>query len=165
MLSPAGERSKIGSSPTRCGFDGGPAMNKWSVLVLLASLAFVSSAAGQTPERYVVSARAGGVNFVSGQLSVTKAGGSVATLLRQDTIEVGDEASTGDSAYAEVLLNPGSYLRMGPNSRFRFASTSLEDTRVELLAGSAIFEINADNAFSLSINTPTATLRLDHSGI
>jgi hypothetical protein len=140
-------------------------MNKLFLSGLSISLLFVSSSWAQTPERYVVSAKAGMVNFVSGQASLSRAGGAQAALLRQDTIETGDEASTGQDAYAEVLLDPGSYLRLAPNSRFKFASTSLEDTSVDLLAGSVIFEINADNAFALSVTTPTATLRFDHSGI
>lgn len=140
-------------------------MKIFSRFGLLISLLFVSGALVQAQERYVVSARAGIVNFITGQATVTRAGGSQASLLRQDTIEAGDIASTGDGDYAEILLNPGSYLRLGPNSRFRFGSTSLEDTSVEMLAGSAIFEVNADNAFSLTVMTPSATLHLDRSGI
>ena len=41
---------------------------------------------------------------------------------------------------AEVLLTPGVFLRLGENSRVRMLSTSLSDTRVELLGGSAIVE-------------------------
>jgi hypothetical protein len=140
-------------------------MKSLSCLALLISLLFISGAFVQAQDRYVVSARAGVVNFVTGQASVSRVGGTRSSLLRQDTIEVGDTASTADGAYAEVLLNPGSYLRLAPNSRFRFGSTSLEDTSIELLAGSAILEINADNAFALSVTTPGATLRFDRSGI
>ncbi|MFL6373978.1 MAG: FecR domain-containing protein [Pyrinomonadaceae bacterium] len=130
------------------------------VVVLLAS-----GLVAQEQGRYVVSARAGGVNFIRGQVSVTRAAGDRSTLLRQDTIEVGDEVSTGDEAYAEVLLDPGSYLRVAPGSRFRFASTSLDNVKVELLSGSAIFEINSDDNFALSVSTPATTLILNRSGI
>jgi FecR protein len=41
---------------------------------------------------------------------------------------------------AEVLLTPGAFLRIGENSAIRMISSQLSDTRVELLAGSAIFE-------------------------
>src|SRR5437764_1497448 len=119
-------------------------MKSFSYVGLLISLLLISCACVEAQDRYVVSARAGVVNFVTGQASVSRAGGAQASLLRQDTIEVGDIASTGEGAYAEVLLDPGSYLRLAPNSRFKFASTSLENTSVELLAGSAIFEINSD---------------------
>jgi hypothetical protein len=41
---------------------------------------------------------------------------------------------------AEVLLTPGTFLRIGENSAIRMVSNQLSDTRVELLAGSAILE-------------------------
>jgi hypothetical protein len=41
---------------------------------------------------------------------------------------------------AEVLLTPGAFLRIGEKSAIRMISSQLSDTRVELLAGSAIFE-------------------------
>jgi len=47
---------------------------------------------------------------------------------------------------AEVLLTPGVFLRMGENSRIRMLSTSLADTRVELLDGSAIVEAKEPTA-------------------
>jgi hypothetical protein len=43
---------------------------------------------------------------------------------------------------AEVLLTPGAFLRIGENSAIRMLSTGFSDTRVELLAGSAILEAN-----------------------
>lgn len=43
---------------------------------------------------------------------------------------------------AEVLLTPGVFLRIGDNSSIRMISESLADTRVELLTGSAIVEVN-----------------------
>ena len=47
---------------------------------------------------------------------------------------------------AEVLLTPGVMLRVGDNSSIRMVSTSLSDTRVELLGGSAILESNEPQA-------------------
>jgi hypothetical protein len=43
---------------------------------------------------------------------------------------------------AEMLLTPGVFLRLGENSSVSMVSNSLSDTKVELLAGSAIFEAN-----------------------
>ena len=53
---------------------------------------------------------------------------------------------------AEVLLTPGVMLRVAENSSIRMLSTSLADTRVELLGGSAILESNeprSDNSVTL----------------
>ena len=44
---------------------------------------------------------------------------------------------------AEVLLPPGMFLRIGENASFRMVSNRLVDTRVELLSGSGVVEIDA----------------------
>src|SRR5258706_5743574 len=41
---------------------------------------------------------------------------------------------------AEVLLTPGVFLRIGDNSAIRMISSSLSDTQVEFLKGSAILQ-------------------------
>jgi hypothetical protein len=43
---------------------------------------------------------------------------------------------------AEVLLTPGVFLRIGDHSAIRMVCEQLADTRVELVAGSAIIEVN-----------------------
>jgi hypothetical protein len=43
---------------------------------------------------------------------------------------------------AEVLLTPGVFLRIGDTSSIKMISERLDDTRVELLSGSAILEVN-----------------------
>jgi len=48
--------------------------------------------------------------------------------------------------HAEVLLTPGVVLRVDENSAIRLVSDSLTDTRVELLRGSAILEVNHEAA-------------------
>jgi hypothetical protein len=42
----------------------------------------------------------------------------------------------------EVLLVPGSFLRLGENSSFRLITNRLIDTRLELLSGSAVLEVD-----------------------
>jgi len=43
---------------------------------------------------------------------------------------------------AEVLLTPGVFLRLAENSSVRMVSTKLTDTRVEVLTGSAMVEVD-----------------------
>jgi len=53
---------------------------------------------------------------------------------------------------AEVLLTPGVFLRLGENSSIRMVSNKLDDTRVEVLGGSAMVEcedLAKDNAVML----------------
>ena len=54
---------------------------------------------------------------------------------------------------AEVLLNPGVFMRLGENSSFRLVSSQITDARVELVSGAAIVEaneVNRDTAVTLS---------------
>lgn len=67
---------------------------------------------------------------------------------------------------AEVLLGPGSVLRLGERSGVKMLSDSLEDTRLELTGGSAIvecYEILKDNAVTLVHRD--ATIRLLKNGV
>src|SRR5579862_2960288 len=62
----------------------------------------------------------------------------------------GSELRTQDGR-AEVLLTPGTFLRMGANSAIRMLSNKLEDTRIELLNGSAVIDQGADAVADTSV--------------
>jgi hypothetical protein len=52
----------------------------------------------------------------------------------------GSVLRTGDGGNAEVLLTPGVFLRLAPDTSVRMDANSLADTRVALLSGSAMVE-------------------------
>jgi hypothetical protein len=69
---------------------------------------------------------------------------------------------------AEVLLNPGVFLRLSENSAIRMVSNKLSDSQVEFLAGSAMVEASsqlAQKENSVAILYKGATVRLRKSGI
>ena len=84
----------------------------------------------------VISAKSGLINHVeglvllSGEPVVRKPGGRVA-------MKEGSELHAEDGR-AEVLLNPGLFLRIGENSTVRMLSNDLTDTRIEFVSGAAI---------------------------
>jgi hypothetical protein len=114
---------------------------------------------------YVISAKAGGVNYVEGKVNVARKNGKSGYLLKTDELEIGDVVSTGTDGKAEILLNPGSFVRLGQNSTFEFATTSLEDLQLKLNSGSAIFEVITDNNFTFAVNTPKAKFYIVKSGV
>jgi hypothetical protein len=67
-----------------------------------------------------------------------------------DQINNGSELRT-EQGRAEVLLTPGTFLRMGDNSAVRMLSNKLEDTRVELLRGSAVLNQGLDALADTSV--------------
>lgn len=141
---------------------------RFATILALALLVVPSSVSAQSPDQYVVSAKAGGVNFVSGDVSVKRQGFKVIEpLTAQSNLESGDVVSTGISSRLEVLLIPGSYLRVGDNTEFEFSDSSLETLRVRLIRGSAIVEVtNNDDARSLlSVHTPQSSVTIDKRGL
>ena len=127
----------------------------FAVAMLL--LAAASFACAQTRDPRVISAQAGGVNFVSGQVTLTRAGfANTLALAATDELSAGDLVQTGDDGRVEVLLNPGSYLRVGANAEFELTDTSLNNLSIKLKRGSAIIEAIGfdDPQFNINVNTP-----------
>ena len=128
-----------------------------AAVVLGLGLASLGSA--QNREKYVISAKAGGVNSVDGRVTFTRAGKSQ-LLTAQDDLTAGDQVTTGAASQVEVLLNPGSYLRVGENSSFELADNALENLRVRLTKGSAIVEATGLDNTELHINIVTERARI-----
>jgi len=116
-------------------------------------------------DKYVISATAGGINLTEGTVTVHRVSGKSGALLKGDSLEIGDQVSTGANGRVEVLLNPGSYVRLGGNSTLEFVTTDLEDLKVRLNSGRAMFEVFAANDFAVNVETPNGTFKLVDSGI
>lgn len=124
-----------------------------------------TAAVAAAGDKYLISAKAGGVNYVEGTVTLARKNGTSGRLLRRDEITVGDKVSTGDDGRAEILLNPGSYMRIGKNTEFEFKTTSLDDLQIRLNSGSALFEVFASNEFTVRVITPKAKFLLVESGV
>ncbi|HYJ91550.1 MAG TPA: FecR family protein, partial [Pyrinomonadaceae bacterium] len=143
-----------------------------SFVALLAMMCAVVASAQDTrlkgvtgDNKYLISAKAGGVNFVSGTVTVTRKDSTAGRLVAGESLQIGDRVTTGSDGRAEILLNPGSYLRVGGDSSFEFLSTDLEDLQVELHSGSAILEVFAADEFRVSLKTPKTELALTRTGV
>jgi hypothetical protein len=135
------------------------------VLVVLATTISCVHAWGQ----FVISAKSGLINYVeglvllSGEPVVRKPGARV-------EMKEGSELRAEDGR-AEVLLNPGVFLRIGEKSTVRMVSSNLTDTRIEFVAGAAIIgpgrRLNAKEnwASSVSIVYQKTIVHLSKNGI
>ncbi len=86
----------------------------------------------------VISAKSGTVHYTEGR--VLLAGHEVQQKYGQfPDVKNGQELRT-EAGRAEVLLTPGVILRIPENSAIKMVSNSLSDTRVEVVAGSAMVE-------------------------
>ena len=135
------------------------------VTLLCASLP--SLGAAQTRERFGISAKAGGVNTVVGRVLVSREGQTLQLLTATDNLAADDKVTTASSSNAEILLNPGSYFRLGENSQFQFEDISLDHLRLRLLKGSAIIEATgvADMDLGIKVATEHGEFTIVRSGV
>ena len=115
---------------------------------------------------YVVSAKAGVVNIVEGTATVTRAVPFAIPemLISGDDLRAGDTVKTGAGGRAEILLNPGCYLRLGDASEFVFLFGGSARDKIKLSHGSAIVETSVVDA-AILVETPKTDFEIKQMGI
>jgi FecR protein len=98
--------------------------------------------------QYMISAKAGLINYVDGQANVRL----------HEQVPVGSVIQTGPNSRVEVLLNPGSFLRLDENSAAVLDSVELTNIALRLISGTALVEA-ADIDKSAPISITTGNLR------
>lgn len=96
------------------------------------------AAASVVQAQGVVSARAGLVNHVQGLVMLNDH--TVDRNEQLPQLQNGDNLSS-EAGRAEVVLGPGVIIRIAESSRLRMLDSRREDTRVELLEGTALVEV------------------------
>src|SRR2546426_5506817 len=81
--------------------------------------------------QYMISAKAGLVNYVDGPANVQ---------LHEQVME-GRPIETQAQGHVELLLTPGSFLRVGNNSKVVLDSVELDHVAVRVLDGTALVEV------------------------
>jgi len=122
----------------------------------------------QNREKFVISAKAGGINAITGQADVHGKGESEWQQLSiTDDLDSGDRVRTANDGRVEILLNPGSYLRVGGDSEVELLNNALENLEVRLLRGTAIVEATGADGLELNINisTPHTKLAIVRQGL
>jgi hypothetical protein len=106
----------------------------------------------------------GTINYVEGQVSLNGQA-LTANSVGSAALSRGQVINT-QYGYAEVLLTPGAFLRLGNGSELRMLSAGLANTQVELVRGAAMLEVDQlikDTTLTVSINE-TRT-RIEKSGL
>jgi hypothetical protein len=107
----------------------------------------------------VISAQAGLVNFVEGPVLLNgrealPARGLFPQMKEQDMLR-----TTGSRA--ELLLSPGVFLRLGPESSIRLVSGKITHSKIELLTGTIVLEaaqISKDTAVTLMVRNASVSI-------
>ena len=106
--------------------------------------------------QYVISMKAGLVNHVEGGVNIKAT----------QSLEAGAPIQTGAGGFAEILLNPGSYLRLGENSEAVLDSIDLRNIAVRIVSGSAAIEaVGVDKRFPLKVTTGDLATEIIKNGI
>jgi hypothetical protein len=136
-----------------------------ALVALVAGLISIGHA--QNREKFGISAKAGGVNSVAGRVLVKREGQAQQLLSSSDDLAPGDVVTTGADSQAEILLNPGSYFRLGENSEFMLVNNSLNDLLLKLVRGSAIIEATGpdDTGMRIIVATDQKRITIVRSGI
>jgi hypothetical protein len=106
----------------------------------LAQAAFTATVlAGTLAAQQVISLKAGLINLIQGDVKLNDEA-IVVRNSRYAEMKNGDVVRTGEGR-AEILLAPGSFIRLRENSSVRMESNALSNTRLALLDGDALLEV------------------------
>jgi hypothetical protein len=106
--------------------------------------------------QFVVSTKAGLVNYVQGSANVKAT----------TTVPAGSPIETGAAGAVEILLNPGSYLRLGENSRAVLEQVELAEISMRITRGSAVIEANGfDRKTPLKVTSGNLKMEIIDDGI
>ena len=94
--------------------------------------------------QFMISTKAGLVNYVEGQANV----------FVHEQAPTGTPIQTGPQSHAEILLNPGSFLRLGQNTTVVLDSVELTDIELHVVAGTVLIEsVALDKQTPIRVNT------------
>jgi FecR protein len=106
--------------------------------------------------QYVVSVKAGLVNHVQGTVNVAE----------MEMARQGQPVRTGANGYAEILLTPGSFLRVGENSSVVLDGVELESVSLRVTQGNAVIEVvEISKTYPIRVTTGNLTMNIVATGI
>jgi hypothetical protein len=134
-------------------------------LLATAALGFaqMTGTQGPAPNAGTRSVAPGTINYIEGQVSVD---GQPVTGRTTAALQPGQTLDTASNGYAEVLLTPGAFLRIGNNSQLRFAAAGLAGTQAQLDRGQAIVEVDQlIKGTNLSVMMSNASAEIEKKGL
>jgi hypothetical protein len=105
--------------------------SKWLLSMALVVIPGAWAAGGALP---------GTVNYVEGQVTVN--GNPVAGVQNGSTAILAGQSLSVGTGKAEILLSPGTFLRVGSGSEIRMVSVDLSDPQAEVVHGEAVLEVD-----------------------
>jgi len=116
----------------------------------------------------IISAKPGMVNYVEGKPLVFRDDPAEGTaLVARNQLTPGESVQTSEGDRVEILLSPGSYLRVAGNSRLDIVKAEFDDMRFKLVRGTAILESASfdKKVHALKVSTPGGDVRVLEKGL
>lgn len=129
--------------------------NSWLVMAfMLGGASFAIAAPARMP-------RPGSLNSVQGQVRLN---GRSAWPSQSETVPMPEVIGTRHGK-AELLLTPGSYLRIGDDSEARVVTRSLANTTVKVVRGTALLDARATFTHDLTILMDNTRTTIEKKGV
>lgn len=136
-----------------------------ALVVLLLALGSANTVSAQ----YLISSKSGFINRVEGKVYIQRQeneNGDRGRATLGTQMKDGDILATDLDSRAEILLNPGSYLRLAPKTEVRALNTSFIETRFELIKGSVMVEVGElEKRASIELMTPSGPVSVIKPGL
>ena len=135
----------------------------------LFAIAFLLAAGSPAYAQYLISTKAGFVNKVEGRVLIQRQeneDGARGRVSLGTQMRDGDILITQGSSRAEVLLTPGSYLRLYQGTEVRAVNTNVAAPHFSVIKGSVIIEAaQMDKGIAIQIDTPNGPVSIGKVGI
>jgi hypothetical protein len=126
------------------------------ILALLGMFGVGATAQDDLPDPYVISARAGTLNLAENGTEVRREEDSEWEYISaRKRLHSGDSLRTTGYARAEMLLNPGSYLRLANDAEVELTDAALDRLHVTVRQGAVIFEVTGTDGTDIVIRVTT----------
>jgi hypothetical protein len=99
------------------------------------------------------------ISVLNGDVSVRRGdSGDVVAAVVNTPIMADDRVLTGASARAEVQLDFGNVVRIGPNSEVRFVGMDIKNFQLQVAAGSVTFRVLRQSQAQAEVDTPSIAM-------
>jgi len=139
-----------------------------AVLLCAAGVPLFSQDISSNVSAQLISAKPGMVNYVEGGPLVFRSDREEgAKLVARNQLRPGERLQTKEGDKAEILLSPGSYLRIAGSSQVEMVKAEFDDMQFKLIEGVAILESAAfdKKVHALKISTPAGDVKVLENGL
>ena len=106
------------------------------------------------------------VSVLNGDVSVRRGdSGDVVAAALNAPLMADDRLLTSSSSRAEVQLDHGNMLRIGPNSEVRFVGLDLRNSQLQIAAGTVTFRVMRGGQMQVELDTPSVAVHPTREGI